>query len=48
MSNTNFGIPHVLGDAAFATIGIGISLAIDRAFVPAGELSRIQRSDKVL
>ncbi|KAL9124463.1 MAG: hypothetical protein Q9217_006202 [Psora testacea] len=37
----------VLGDAAFATFGIGTSLAIESAYVLAGELSRIQSSTDV-
>ena len=37
----------VLGDAAFATFGIGTSLAIESAYVLAGELSKIQSSKDV-
>jgi 2-polyprenyl-6-methoxyphenol hydroxylase-like FAD-dependent oxidoreductase len=37
----------LLGDAAFATFGIGTSLAIQSAYYLAGELSRIQSSDEV-
>lgn len=37
----------VLGDAAFATFGIGTSLAIESAYVLAGELSKIQTSSDV-
>lgn len=34
----------VLGDAAFATLGVGTSLAIESAYILAGELSKIQSS----
>ena len=37
----------VLGDAAFATFGIGTSLAIESACILAGELSKIQSSSDV-
>jgi len=37
----------VLGDAAFATFGVGTSLAIESAYVLAGELSTIQSSRDV-
>ena len=37
----------VLGDAAFATFGIGTSLAIESAYMLAGELSKIQSSNDV-
>ncbi|KAL3417095.1 hypothetical protein PVAG01_11095 [Phlyctema vagabunda] len=37
----------VLGDAAHATFGIGTSLAIEGAYMLAGELSKIQSSDEV-
>lgn len=37
----------VLGDAAFATFGVGTSLAIEAAYVLAGELSKVQISDDV-
>ncbi len=37
----------VLGDAAFASFGIGTSLAIESAYVLAGELSKIQSSDDI-
>ena len=37
----------VLGDAAFATFGVGTSLAIESAYVLAGELSKVQSSDDV-
>ena len=37
----------VLGDAAFATFGVGTSLAIESAYVLAGELSKIQSSNDV-
>ena len=34
----------VLGDAAFATFGVGTTLAIESAYILAGELSKIQNS----
>ncbi|RDW59068.1 flavo protein monooxygenase [Coleophoma crateriformis] len=37
----------VLGDAAFATFGIGTTLAIESAYILAGELSRIKSSSDV-
>lgn len=37
----------VLGDAAFATFGVGTTLAIESAYVLAGELSKIQSSSDV-
>ena len=37
----------VLGDAAFATFGVGTSLAIESAYFLAGELSKIQSSSDV-
>jgi 2-polyprenyl-6-methoxyphenol hydroxylase-like FAD-dependent oxidoreductase len=37
----------VLGDAAWATFGIGTSLAIDGAYILAGELSKIQNSNDI-
>ncbi|MCJ1238959.1 hypothetical protein MMC14_006951 [Varicellaria rhodocarpa] len=37
----------VLGDAAFATFGTGTSLAIESAYILAGELSKIQSSNDV-
>ena len=37
----------VLGDAAFATFGIGTSLAIHSAYVLAGELSKIQSTAEI-
>ncbi len=37
----------VVGDAAFATFGIGTSLAIESAYVLAGELSKVQSSNDV-
>lgn len=37
----------VLGDAAFATFGVGTSLAIESAYILAGELSKIQSSEDV-
>ena len=37
----------VLGDAAFATFGVGTSLAIESAYVLAGELSKIRSSNDI-
>ncbi len=37
----------VLGDAAFATFGVGTTLAVESAYMLAGELSKIQSSDDV-
>ena len=37
----------VLGDAAHATFGVGTSLAIESAYILAGELSTIKSSDEV-
>ncbi|KAH6642831.1 hypothetical protein C7974DRAFT_111559 [Boeremia exigua] len=37
----------ILGDAAFATMGIGTSLAMTGAYCIAGELSKIESSDQV-
>ncbi|PSN60422.1 FAD/NAD(P)-binding domain-containing protein [Corynespora cassiicola Philippines] len=37
----------ILGDSAFATMGIGTSLAMTGAFAIAGELSKINTSDEV-
>ncbi|KAF4637677.1 hypothetical protein G7Y89_g398 [Cudoniella acicularis] len=37
----------VLGDAAFATFGVGTSLAIESAYILVGELSKIQSSNDV-
>lgn len=37
----------VLGDAAFATFGVGTTLAIESAYILAGELSKIQSSGDV-
>lgn len=37
----------VIGDAAFATFGVGTSLAIEAAYVLAGELSKIQSGEDV-
>ncbi|KAL6710744.1 hypothetical protein ACN47E_007801 [Coniothyrium glycines] len=37
----------VLGDAAFATFGIGTSLAIESAYFLAGELSKIKTSEDI-
>lgn len=37
----------VLGDAAFATFGVGTTLAIHSAYVLAGELSKVQSTDDI-
>ncbi|PQE27516.1 hypothetical protein CJF30_00007834 [Rutstroemia sp. NJR-2017a BBW] len=37
----------VLGDAAWATFGVGTSLAVEGSYVLAGELSKIQSTDDV-
>ena len=37
----------VIGDAGFATFGIGTSLAIESTYILAGELSKIQSSNEV-
>jgi 2-polyprenyl-6-methoxyphenol hydroxylase-like FAD-dependent oxidoreductase len=37
----------VIGDAAFATFGVGTTLAIESAYMLAGELSKIQSSNDV-
>ncbi|MCJ1338997.1 hypothetical protein MMC09_004286 [Bachmanniomyces sp. S44760] len=37
----------VLGDAAHATFGVGTSLAIESAYILAGELSTIESSDEI-
>lgn len=37
----------LLGDAAFATFGVGTTLAIESAYFLAGELSKIQSSDEI-
>ena len=44
LSKWTNGRALVIGDAAFATFGIGTSLAIESAYVLAGELSKIQSS----
>jgi 2-polyprenyl-6-methoxyphenol hydroxylase-like FAD-dependent oxidoreductase len=36
-----------IGDAAFATFGVGTTLAIESAYLLAGELSKIQSSDDI-
>ncbi|KAF7868440.1 hypothetical protein EAF04_004972 [Stromatinia cepivora] len=41
------GRAAVIGDAAMATFGVGTSLAIDSAYILAGELSKIQSSDDI-
>lgn len=47
LSKWTNGRALVLGDAAFATLGIGTSLAIESAYVLAGELSKIQSRNDV-
>ncbi len=37
----------VLGDAAHATFGVGTSLAVESAYILAGELSMIKSSDEI-
>jgi 2-polyprenyl-6-methoxyphenol hydroxylase-like FAD-dependent oxidoreductase len=37
----------VIGDAAFATFGVGTSLAIQSAYILAGEISKIQSTDQI-
>ena len=37
----------VMGDAAFATFGVGTTLAISSAYTLAGELSKIKTSDEI-
>jgi 2-polyprenyl-6-methoxyphenol hydroxylase-like FAD-dependent oxidoreductase len=37
----------LLGDAAFATFGVGTTLAIESAYFLAGELSKVQSSDDI-
>lgn len=47
LSKWTNGRALVLGDAAHATFGIGTSLAIEGAYLLAGELSKIQSSNDV-
>ncbi|MCJ1356191.1 MAG: hypothetical protein MMC33_006185 [Icmadophila ericetorum] len=47
LSKWTNGRALVLGDAAFATFGVGTSLAIESAYILAGELSKIQSSNDV-
>lgn len=47
LSKWTNGRALVLGDAAFATLGVGSSLAIVSAYVLAGELSKIQSRNDV-
>lgn len=47
LSKWTNGRAVVLGDAAWATFGVGTSLAIDGAYILAGELSKIQSKDDV-
>ncbi len=47
LSKWTNGRALVLGDAAFATFGVGTSLAIESAYMLAGELSKIQSSSDV-
>ena len=47
LSKWTNGRALVLGDAAFATFSIGTSLAIESAYILAGELSKLQSSNDV-
>lgn len=47
LSKWTNGRALVLGDAAFATFGVGTSLAIESAYLLAGELSKIQSRNDV-
>ena len=47
LSKWTNGRALVLGDAAFATFGVGTSLAIESAYILAGELSKIQSSNDI-
>ena len=47
LSKWTNGRALVLGDAAFATFGVGTSLAIESAYILAGELSKIQSSKDI-
>ena len=47
LSKWTNGRALVLGDAAFATLGVGTSLAVESAYILAGELSKIQSSNDV-
>ena len=47
LSKWTNGRALVLGDAAFATFGVGTSLAIESAYMLAGELSKIQSSKDI-
>ena len=47
LSKWTNGRALVLGDAAHATFGVGTSLAIESAFLLAGELSRIKSSNDI-
>ncbi len=47
LSKWTNGRALVMGDAAFATFGIGTSLAIESAYLLAGELSKIQSRNDV-
>ena len=47
LSKWTNGRALVLGDAALATFGVGTSLAIESAYLLAGELSKIQSSNDV-
>lgn len=47
LSKWTNGRALVIGDAAFATFGIGTSLAIESAYLLAGELSKIQSKEDV-
>jgi 2-polyprenyl-6-methoxyphenol hydroxylase-like FAD-dependent oxidoreductase len=47
LSKWTNGRALVLGDAAFATFGVGTSLAIESAYILAGELSKMQSRNDV-
>ena len=47
LSKWTNGRAAVLGDAAWATFGVGTTLAIEGAYLLAGELSRIQSSNDI-
>lgn len=47
LSNWTNGHAVVIGDAAMATFGVGTTLAIDSAYILAGELSKIQNTEDI-
>ena len=47
LSKWTNGRAVLLGDAAFATLGVGTTLAIESAYVLAGELSKIQETSEI-